>query len=243
MTETTASALADPPMDPRRRLSVEEVAAADLADWRLLSGRLRARFVPADYATGLELVARVGAAAEDADHHPETTLTYGEVHLSLSSHDVGGVTSRDLRIARRISDLARDLGVRADPSGLTVTEFALDTARAADQGRIYAALLGATLSERGLVVDPSGQTPTLWWQGERSGGTPSGNPLPEPEVEQRWHLDVWVVPEEAAARLEAALDAGATLLSDASAPSFWVLEDADGNRFCVCTPEERTGAA
>ncbi|MDW3503000.1 hypothetical protein NQ272_27995, partial [Escherichia coli] len=59
--------------------------------------------------------------------------------------------------------------------------------------------------------------------------------LPEPEVEQRWHLDVWVAPEEAQPRLQAVLDAGGRLLSDASAPAFWVVEDVEGNRSCICT--------
>mgnify|MGYP002715562412 CR=1 FL=1 len=103
--------------DPRRRLSTAEIDAAGLTDWRLLAGRLQARFAPADYAAGLDLVARIGAAAEDADHHPETTLTYGHVVLTLSSHDVGGVTSRDVRMARRISALAAELGAGADVAG------------------------------------------------------------------------------------------------------------------------------
>ena len=224
-----------PVTDPRRLLRTAEVADAGLEDWRLLAGRLKARFTPADYATGLELAARIGAAAQDADHHPELTLTYTDVVLTLASHDVGGVTSRDLRMARRISGIARELGVRADVAGLTQLELALDTARGAAQARIYAALFGADVTGDGDLADPSGQTPSMWWQGPEGEASTGEHALPAPEVEQRWHLDVWVAPEEAEARLQASLDAGATLLSDASAPSFWVIEDADGNRACVCT--------
>ena len=43
--------------------------------------------------------------------------------------------------------------------------------------------------------------------------------------------------EQAQARIEAALAAGGTLVSDAAAPAFWVLADAEGNMACVCTPE------
>ncbi|QCY44475.1 4a-hydroxytetrahydrobiopterin dehydratase [Micrococcus luteus] len=225
--------------DPRRRLSTPEVAAEELADWRLLAGRLHARFVPADYATGLEFVARIGAAAEAADHHPETTLTYGDVLLTLSSHDVGGVTSRDVRLARRVSALAEELGIRADPGGLSRVEIGLDTARGEEHARFYAALLGARVMHEGEVADPSLQAPTLWWQGPAAEGSAGEAPLPGPEVEQRWHFDVWVAPEEAEARLRAGLDAGGRLVSDAAAPSFWVVEDVDGNRSCICTSQDR----
>lgn len=225
--------------DPRRRLSTAEVAAAQLADWRLLAGRLRARFVPGDYAAGLELVARIGAAAQDADHHPEATLTYSDVVLTLSSHDVGGVTSRDVRLARGISALAAELGVPADPAGLSLVELALDTARGTEHAPLYAALLGAEVTADGEVQDSSMQSPTLWWQGPAAEGSETDSPLPAPEVEQRWHLDVWVAPEEAKARLRAVLDAGGRLVSDAAAPSFWVVEDAEGNRSCICTSQDR----
>ena len=41
--------------------------------------------------------------------------------------------------------------------------------------------------------------------------------------------------DEGERRLQAVLDAGGRLVSDAAAPSFWVVEDADGNRSCICT--------
>ena len=48
----------------------------------------------------------VRAAAEEANHHPDITLTYPEVIVTLSSHDVGGITSRDLDLARTIERFA-----------------------------------------------------------------------------------------------------------------------------------------
>ena len=53
---------------------------------------------------------------------------------------------------------------------------------------------------------------------------------------ERPHLDVWVPHDEGERRLQAVLDAGGRLVSDAAAPSYWVVEDADGNRSCICTP-------
>ena len=226
--------MSDSDPDPRQRLSHDDVLAAGLDDWRKVLNRLKARFRTGDFATGLALVDRIGAAAEEMDHHPDISLTYSEVVVTLVSHDVGGITSRDITLARRISDLAREAGADAETSGLTEIELALDTAHDDAVAPFYVALLGAELRPGG-PVDPSGQVPNLWFQ------TPDGEGpgLPEPAVEQRWHLDVWVPHDEAERRLQAVLDAGGRLVSDAEAPSFWVLEDADGNRSCICTPLDR----
>ncbi len=66
------------------------------------------------FSAGLELVNRIGASAEEANHHPDLTLTYPEVGVTLSSHDVGGITSRDIDLARTIGGHAADLGAAAE---------------------------------------------------------------------------------------------------------------------------------
>jgi len=55
----------------------------------------------------------------------------------------------------------------------------------------------------------------------------------------RIHLDVSVAHDEAPSRIAAALGAGGRLLSDAEAPAFWVLADADGNEVCITTWQGR----
>lgn len=219
--------------DPKLKLTADEVhEAPGLDDWRFLLTGIRARFRTGDFATGLALVDRIGAAAEDANHHPDVSLTYPEVIVTLSSHDVGGITSRDLDLARRISGFAAELGAAADVSGLTQLEPGLDTSGPERLGPFYAALLGGDV-QGGEPVDPSGQVPGLWFQGPGEEGEVQH--LPEPDHEQRWHFDVWVPHDEGERRLQAVLDAGGTLVSDAEAPSFWVVADADGNRSCICT--------
>jgi 4a-hydroxytetrahydrobiopterin dehydratase len=218
--------------DPQQKLTAAEVREAPgLEDWRHLLTGIRARFRTGDFATGLALVDRIGAAAEEANHHPDISLTYPEVIVTLSSHDVGGITSRDLDLARQISGFAADLGAAADVSGLTQLEPGLDTSAPERLGAFYAALLGGDV-ENGEPVDPSGQVPGLWFQGP---GDDGDSPLPPQDFDQRWHFDVWVPHDEGERRLQAVLDAGGTLVSDAEAPSFWVVADADGNRSCICT--------
>ncbi|GAB3755856.1 4a-hydroxytetrahydrobiopterin dehydratase [Zhihengliuella somnathii] len=97
--------------DPKQKLTPSEVHEAGLADWDLIDEQIVARFKTKNFATGLELVNRIGASAEDANHHPDVTLTYPEVAVTLSSHDVGGITSRDVDLAQLISGHAADLGV------------------------------------------------------------------------------------------------------------------------------------
>jgi 4a-hydroxytetrahydrobiopterin dehydratase len=95
--------------DPQKILTPTEIADAALADWRVDGATLTARFATGDFATGLELVNRIGADAESANHHPDLALTYPEVAVTLSSHDVGGITSRDIDLARAISAHAATL--------------------------------------------------------------------------------------------------------------------------------------
>ncbi|QIK77049.1 4a-hydroxytetrahydrobiopterin dehydratase [Nocardioides piscis] len=212
------------------KLTHRDVLDAGIHDWRQVLGTIKTRFRTGDFATGLRLVERIGALAEAADHHPDLTLTYPEVLVTLSSHDVGGITSRDIALARQISAEAAELGIEADPGGLTQLEIGLDTDVGDRHAPFYAALLGGEV-ENGETVDPSGQVPTLWWQESGAGGPE----LPATEVEQRWHFDVWVPLDEGEPRVRAALAAGGTLVSDAAAPSYWVLADPEGNRSCVCT--------
>lgn len=226
-------------VDPRKKLSADEVRESGLDDWRQVVGILRARFATGDFATGLKLVDQIGAAAEEADHHPDLSLSYSQVLVSLSSHDVGGITRRDIALAERISGFAKDLGVAAEPAGITLVELGLDTTHSERLSPFYEALLDAPASD-GEVADASGQAPPIWWQGPADPSDGNTRPeLPEQAFEQRWHLDVWVPHDEAEARVKAALDAGGVLVSDDAAPSFWVLEDADGNRSCICTSSGR----
>jgi 4a-hydroxytetrahydrobiopterin dehydratase len=221
--------------DPREKLSATQVREADLADWRQILGRIKARFRTGDFATGMALVNKVGAAAEAANHHPDIQLTYSDVIVTLTSHDVGGITTRDLDLARQISGHAADLGIGSDAGGLTQLELGLDTALGPQLAPFYAALLGSRV-EDGEPVDATGQVPTVWWQ------EPDGDEtwaLPDQPFEQRWHFDVWVAHDEGERRLQAVLDAGGRLVSDRAAPSYWVVEDADGNRSCICTPAGR----
>lgn len=218
--------------DDRTVLWGRDLEGEGLDDWRILYSTLTARFATGDFATGLRLVEAIGAAAEAVHHHPDVDLAYPRVDVRLTSHDVGGVTPRDIRLARRISEIAAELGVAAQPSSVSAFELCLDTADLAAVKPFWAALLGyeITADADDQIVDPDGKRPTIWFQQR------------DPEDErprQRWHLDVRVPPEVAQDRIQACLDAGGTLVWDGEAPAFWLLADPEGNRACICTWQGR----
>lgn len=215
----------------RSPLTHADVLAADLPDWRFMLSALRTRFASGTFARGMALVQAIGEAAEAADHHPEVELSYPHVHVRMHSHDAGGVTARDVDLARRISGIAAEMGIAAEPGAVSVVELALDTPDHAAVAPFWSALLGYGDGTADEVVDRAGRGPTIWFQ----------DADPDPEVPaQRWHLDVWVPPEQADARIQACLDAGGTLVDDGAAPRFWVLADAQGNRACICTEQDRS---
>ncbi|MBA2558431.1 MAG: 4a-hydroxytetrahydrobiopterin dehydratase [Propionibacteriales bacterium] len=212
-------------------LTSKQILDARLDDWRKLAQALHARFRTGDYVTGLEFVTAATEAAERANHHPDVTLTYPVVDLKLTSHDVSQVTQRDVDLARRISEIAREQGIGADPNAVTEFELALDTADLAAVGSFWAALL--TGSPDSLVgddvVDPRGRVPLLWFQHTDAHDTPR----------QRFHIDLWVPHDVAEERIAAAVAAGGYVVDDENAPSFVVLADSEGNRACVCTCLDR----
>ncbi|SDT13502.1 4a-hydroxytetrahydrobiopterin dehydratase [Friedmanniella luteola] len=211
-------------------LSGQQVADAGLEGWANLLGGLQTRVVTPDFAAGLALVDAIGAAAEEMDHHPDLGLRYAHVDVRLTSHDVGGITDRDLRLARRITELAAAAGLRTAAAGATRLELGLDSPDAAAVLPFWGAVLGlADQAGRGdELVDPAAALPTVWFQ--RSGSE---------EPRQRWHPDLWVDPAEVRPRIAAAVAAGGTLVDDAEAPAFWVLADPQGNRVCLCTWQSR----
>jgi 4a-hydroxytetrahydrobiopterin dehydratase len=220
--------------DPKTVLRYPAVQAEGLDDWRFFLMKLHARFRTGSFVKGLELVTRITEAAEEANHHPDVVLTYPQVDVDLVSHDVGGVTSRDVALARRISEIAAELGVEAAPREVSTLELALDVPDAAQVQPFWRAVLGYTDHDHWPeVVDPGGRNNTLWFQEA---------PEARGEVQQRFHLDIVVPREVAEERVQAALDAGGTLVSTDDVPAFWVLADAHGNKVCVCTADGREPA-
>jgi 4a-hydroxytetrahydrobiopterin dehydratase len=227
--------MSDVTSDPNTVLRYPQVGAEGLADWRFFLMRLHARYRTGSFVKGLELVTRITEAAEEANHHPDVVLTYPQVDVDLQSHDVHGVTSRDVALARRISEIAAELGIESAPREVSTLELALDVPAYAEVKPFWAAVLGyADAAWPSEIQDPGGRNNTLWFQEA---------PDATGEVQQRFHLDIVVPREIAEERVAAAVAAGGTLVSEEAVPAFWVLADAHGNKVCVCTADGREPSA
>jgi 4a-hydroxytetrahydrobiopterin dehydratase len=90
---------------PTLTLEQLDAALAGLDGWNLEDGEIRKQFQFPDFVAALAFVNRVGAVAEVEQHHPDIDIRYNKVRLSLVTHDAGGVTNKDIVMARRIDSL------------------------------------------------------------------------------------------------------------------------------------------
>lgn len=105
------------------RITPRQFHEADgVDDWRVLAGAACAYFRTGSFATGVVLIERIGMLADAANHHPDVDLRYPGVTVRLFTHDVMGLSERDVELARQISAAARELDIPADPAALADPE-------------------------------------------------------------------------------------------------------------------------
>ena len=219
----------------------DQIAAAGLAEWVKLAQGLHARYRVGSFAEAARFVAAVGEVGDEVGHHPRVRIGSGFVDLELVTDDaiyrtddgteyvVEWPTQQDVDLARRISDVAANHGLVADPAAVAEVELGLEVADSAAVAPVWAALLtgDATSQGRGSpgdeVRDGTQRVPNLWFDDPRAdnGG-------------QRWHVEVYVAASAREERLAAALAAGATVVDDSQAPGLTVIADQEGNRGVIC---------
>jgi 4a-hydroxytetrahydrobiopterin dehydratase len=86
----------------------DEITAAleDLPGWSADGDAITKTYEFADFRAALDFMNRAAGPIEEMDHHPEWTNVYNRVEVRLSSHDVGGVTNRDTRLATVLERVA-----------------------------------------------------------------------------------------------------------------------------------------
>lgn len=219
-----------------------QIAEAGLSDWRKLAQGLHARYLVDDFGAGVRFLAAVGEAGDAVGHHPRVAMGRGYVDLELvtgdaiyreddgTEHVVEWVTQQDLDLARRITEVAADLGLAADPAAVSELELGLDTGTSATIAPVWAALLTGDAEAQGRgtpgdeVRDATVRVPNLWF-GDTDAAAAGG---------QRFHVEVYVPLEAVEQRVAAAVAAGGTVVDDSDAPGMTVLADQDGNRGVLC---------
>jgi 4a-hydroxytetrahydrobiopterin dehydratase len=231
--------------DLNRKLSRKEASDAVTGlGWRLVLGDLRTEVLTGSLPLAADLAGRA-AALPHAEGHLRIDIRQDRVLLTLQTAAVDWVTPRDVELARQITAVAEEsrLTTRSGPDEdgagpavrpVQALEIAIDVIDGAKVRPFWQAVLGY-VDEPGKsgplagLVDPLGQGPAFWFQ-----------QMDEPRSQRnRIHFDVSVPHDQAHQRLQDAIAAGGTLVSDAEAPAFWVLADPEGNEVCVCTWQGR----
>ncbi|GAB7070220.1 VOC family protein [Mycobacterium hodleri] len=222
--------------EPLTRHGISDVL--DPLGWRLILG------VAVTHVRVPSLSAAVDAAAAavstaGVDGHLTVDLHADRLVLRVHTPAAGTLIEADLDLAARITDALAGHGWHTEPGVGGVApqsfEIAVDAMDIALIRPFWQAVTGYVDEPAppdlpaGGLLDPLRRGPAIWFQ-----------QMDEPRPQRnRIHLDVDVPPEHARPRVEAALAAGGTLLSDSAAPAFWVLADAEGNEVCVCTWQGR----
>lgn len=85
-----------------------KAALAKLAGWSEVDGRdaIRRKFTFKNFSEAFGFMTRAALVAEKLDHHPEWFNVYNTVEVTLATHDAGGVTERDVKLAQEMNELA-----------------------------------------------------------------------------------------------------------------------------------------
>ncbi|WP_166870239.1 VOC family protein [Salinibacterium sp. ZJ450] len=198
-------------------------------DWRSVFGGAVAQFRTKNFTTGVKLVTAIGELADAANHHPDVDLRYGSVTVRVITHDVDGLSQKDVDLARQISAAAAGLGISARPAAVQTVQLTIDALEIEKVKPFWRAVLGYKELGDEDLVDPHGRGPSIWFQ-----------QMDVPRSQRnRIHVDVSVPHDEAEARIAAALAAGGHLVTDEFAPAWWTLADAEGNEADVATWQGR----
>lgn len=89
------------------RLRPKQVKAelGKVKGWKLRGKRISRTFVFDDFMQVIRFVNRLAKVAEGMSHHPDIAIQYNKLRLSLTTHDEGGLTTKDFKLAREINRL------------------------------------------------------------------------------------------------------------------------------------------
>ncbi len=195
--------------------------SSGVEDWRALwgGGFASTYFQTGSFGAGAALIQAISELTAAADHAVDVDLRAEGVTVRLFTHHPGGLSDRDVELARQISAAARELGVSADPSAVQHVQVTIDALVTAEVRPFWRAVLGYQAVGDEDVLDPRRCGPPVSFQ-QMDAPRPQRN---------RIHIDVYLPRDRAEARIAAALAAGGRMVDDSHAPHWWTLADAEGN--------------
>ncbi|MFG2822418.1 VOC family protein [Kitasatospora sp. NPDC048365] len=219
--------------DPQQTATVQRIRplafhqAGGTEDWRVLGDGACARFRTDGFAAGARFVHALAGLDLGDRPSPDVDLRADGVTVRLITltDTFFGLTEDTVDLARRVSALAAEHGLAAEPSSVQTVQVTLDALDLPAVVAFWSALLGYTdrAGSPEDLVDPL-----------RRGGPFFFQQMDEPRPQRnRVHVDLWLPYDQAEARIAAALAAGGRLLNDTDAPGLWILSDPEGNEACV----------
>lgn len=93
---------------PATRLNTEQIdrELESLPGWNHANGRLERVYQFRDFVEAFAFMTAAALRVQEMDHHPEWSNVYGTVRVGLVTHDAGGVTARDVELARKLEAIA-----------------------------------------------------------------------------------------------------------------------------------------
>jgi 4a-hydroxytetrahydrobiopterin dehydratase len=204
-------------------------------DWRVIGDGACSLFRTSSFAESVRLVAAVGALPGIEEHLPDIDIRHDGITVRLITMEDGyyGMSQRDVELARRVSGVARELGIVADPLAVQSVLVIPGAPGTADIMPFWRAALGyeprADSPDEDLV-DPHGRGPAFWFEGMDEPRSDGGGSI---------HVAVWLPVEATRVRVAGALAAGGHLVRDTQAPSWWTLADAAGNEVDIASVAHR----
>jgi 4a-hydroxytetrahydrobiopterin dehydratase len=210
-------------------------ASDGVEDWRVISDGACAFFRASSFAASAAFVEAIAALPRMGEPGTGVDIRHAGVTVKLltQSGDWWGPSVRDVELARRISEIAREHGLEAD---LSAIQSLLVIPGAPDPSAVmpfWRAVLGYVPREDSPdedLVDAHDRGPAFWFEGMKEPRADGGGAI---------HLAVWVPYEQAQARVDAAIAAGGHLVRDDHAPMWWTVADSAGNEADIATTKNR----
>ena len=204
---------------------------AGAPDWRIVSDGAVAFFPTDSFTASAGLVDALANVPRLGEHNFGIDVRREGVTVRVVTlrEDMMGMTRRDLELARQVSDVARSLGLHAEPAQVQSLLVIPGAPNRPEIMPFWQAVLGYVRrpdSPDEDLIDPHDRGTAFWFE-EMEEARPGGLGA--------IHLAVWLPIEEAQKRVDAALAAGGQLVRDDYAPAWWTLADRYGNEIDVAT--------
>lgn len=196
------------------------VTGEGVEDWVVLHGGPTAAFRTASLQDAAQLAAAI--AEVPGLEEAQSVLTVADRHVSVRlTRDLWRLEPGHVELAQAVSTVAREHGARADRALVQEVQLAIAAQPPGIDVRFWRTVLGYRALADDAATDPLGHSSTVWLQ----------ELDPAKSVRHAMHVDVSVAREHVAARVEAALAAGGTVVDESA--QHWTLSDRAGNRVCV----------